>query len=275
MLGWMPRCTTVFLGLAVLQICRASGGPALIVNDGTVGLETSVTSNLSTHLTTAGYTVTTNVGVPGGSLATYKQIWDVRYNNTTPLSPSDITAYVAYMAGGGSLFVMGENVGFVTRDNSIISLVQAAGGGTITVVSPTSDTQTVQSPFTGPNAITTVTYLASAGVPAPPGHGADVSKDSSNIGASVVFGPGNMTNAASGTLILVFDVNFLDPGSGADANTQLFTDNLIAFLAAPVAVTPPSTSVPTLSEWGVTLLACALLFVGARKVANYPISSFK
>ena len=66
----------------------AATGPALIVHDGTVGLEANVVTNLSGKLTAAGYTVTTNVGVPAGSLAANKQIWDVRFNNTTPLSGS-------------------------------------------------------------------------------------------------------------------------------------------------------------------------------------------
>ena len=256
-----------FLGLAVLQICRAASGPTLVVHDGTAGIEANVVTNLSGKLTAAGYTVTSNVGVPSGSLATYKQIWDVRFNNTTPLTGSDITAYVAYMAGGGSLFVMGENTGFATRNNSIISLVQTAGGGTITVTNPASNTQTVQNPFTGPNAVTTMIYLASAGAPSP-GNGTYVTKDGSNIGASLVFGPGNMTNAATGSLILVFDVNFLDPS--ADAASQAFTSNLVAYLAAPVVVAPPPSSAPaaapSLSEWGMILLACGLIFVAARKL---------
>jgi hypothetical protein len=135
---------------------------ALIVHDGTPGIEADALANLTTHLVGKGFTVTPNVGVPAGSLATYQQIWDIRYNNTTPLTASDITAYVTYMAGGGSLFVMGENTGFATRNNSIVTLVGAAGAGTITVSTP-ANTETVRAPFTGPTALTTVTYLAAAG----------------------------------------------------------------------------------------------------------------
>jgi hypothetical protein len=262
-----------FLGLAVLQICRAATGPTLIVHDGTAGLEAGVLANLTGKLTAAGYTVSASVGVPGGSLAANKQIWDVRFNNTTPLTGSDITAYIAYMAGGGSLFVMGENTGFLTRNNTIITLIQSAGGGTITVVNPASNAQTVQSPFTGPNALATVTFLAAAGAPSP-ASGAYVTKDGSNIGASLVFGPGNMTNAAAGSLLIVFDVNFLM--ASADANSQTFSNNLVAYLAAPVVVAPPvappvssaapAAGAPTLSEWGMILLACGLIFVAARKL---------
>jgi hypothetical protein len=140
------------LALANCAWALPSLGPALVVHDGTVGLEASVVTALSAKLAAAGYSVSTNVGVPGGSLSANKQIWDVRFNNTTPLTNSDISAYVAYMAAGGSLFVMGENTGFITRDNSIVQLVSAAGGGIINVTTP-ANLENVQSPFTGPNAV--------------------------------------------------------------------------------------------------------------------------
>jgi hypothetical protein len=252
-----------------LGVCYGASGPALVVHDGTAGLEANVVSNLSSKLTSAGYTVSTNVGVPAGSLATYKQVWDVRFNNTTPLSGSDISAYVTYMAGGGSLFVMGENTGFITRDNSIASLVVAAGGPTLTIVSP-ANAETVLAPFTGPNALSSITFLAAAGVPsAAPGQ--FITQDSSNRAAAIVFGPGNLSGAMAGSLIIVFDVNFLD--LSADANSQTLTNNLIAYLAAPTPVgTPVSTipfsaqGAPTLSEWGLMLLAAGLLLVATRSL---------
>jgi len=84
--------------LAISSISSAQN--ALIVHDGTPGMEANIVAALSSKLTAHSFTVTTNVGVPG-SLTGYQQVWDLRYSNTTPLSPSDITAYVAYMAGGG------------------------------------------------------------------------------------------------------------------------------------------------------------------------------
>ena len=80
-------------------------------------------------------------------------------------------------------------------------------------------------PFTGPNPLANVTYLAAAGT-SNPGFGAFITKDASNIGAAIVWGPGNHTIAPAGSLIVVFDVNFLQ--AGADANSQTFTNNLIA-----------------------------------------------
>jgi hypothetical protein len=225
------------LTLVLPSACWAAN--ALIVHDGTPGIEADVLGNLTAKLAAATFTVTPSVGVPGGSLATYTQVWDIRFNNTTPLTGGDIAAYITYMAGGGSLFVMGENMGFATRNNSIVSLVASAGGGTITPVTA-MNVETVQPPFTGPNAITTMTFLAASGIVAN-GSSGFVTRGSDNIGAAIVFGAGSMTNAPAGTLIVVFDVNFLQ--AGADAASQAFTKNLIGFLAAPVPI-PSSTPAP-------------------------------
>ena len=79
-----------------------------------------------------------------------------------------------------------------------------------------------------------------------------------------------MSNAPAGSLLVVFDVNFLQ--EGADANSQLFTSNLIAYLAAPVSVPPAppgaTVQVPTLSEWGMILLAGGLIFVATRRLRS-------
>lgn len=251
----------------------AHAANVLIVHDGTVGLEANVVTNLSAKLVTHGDTVTTNVGVPG-SLAGYQQVWDIRFNNTTPLTSSDISQYVAYMAAGGSLFVMGENVGFMTRDSSIASLIASAGGGTVTITSP-PNLETVRAPFTGPNAISTITFQAAAGINVIGSQAAPIAYDPpSGIAAAVVWGPGAMSAAASGSLIVVFDVNFLD--LGADATSQLFTANLIAYLAAPTPVSPlvGGAGIPTLSEWGMiimSLLIAVLGFVQMRRRKGMPL----
>jgi hypothetical protein len=49
-----------------------------------------------------------------------------------------------------------------------------------------------------------------------------------------------------------------------------FRQNLEAFVStppvAPLPPPPPVTSVPSLSEWGMILLACGLVFAGVRKL---------
>lgn len=150
------------LALSAMPI-TASAQTALIVHDGSTNATlVDVRARLTTYLTDAGYTVSLNVGVPTGSLTGHSQIWDVRPFNTTPISGSDATAYTTYLSAGKSLFLMGENTFFATRNASITSFISTLGGGTLTTGEPTSNTQTVQSPFTGPNAVTSVAFRAAS-----------------------------------------------------------------------------------------------------------------
>ncbi len=241
------------LSLALPGLCWAHH--ALIVHDGTAGIEADVVSNVTNSLNTFGDVVTTNVGVPGGNLASYEQIWDVRFNNTTPLSPSDMTAYTDYLVGGGALFIIGENTGFVTRNSSIVAFIQNLGGPSLSVTTPNNN-QTVHAPFTGPDALSAITYLAAAGVALPPGSGAFVTEDSNHVGTGIVFGPGSLSGAPAGALIAVFDVNFAQ--AGADANSHALLDNLIAYLAAPPPPTTTTTTTTTVTTT-TTLTGCLVV----------------
>lgn len=216
--GISPNATQNFT-LAVVTASTA----ALIVHDGTAGIEADVLGNLTTIMTAAGLTVTANVGIPAGNLSGYAQIWDVRFNNTTPLTAGDITSYTTYLAGGRTLVVIGENTGFATRNNSIVTLISNLGGGSITITTP-NNAQTVQSPFTGPDPITSITFLAAAGT-VNAGTGTFITKDATNIGAAIYYSRGTLTSAAAGRLMVVFDVNFLT--AGADAASHSLTGNMV------------------------------------------------
>lgn len=257
---------TRLLAVGLLVLLAAPGlwaANALIVHDGTPGIEADALGNLTSHLVAATYTVTPSVGVPGGSLATYKQIWDIRFNNTTPLTPSDVTAYQTFLAGGGSLFLMGENAGFATRNATLQSFVTTMGGGTVTLSTP-ANTQTVNPPFNVFPPVSTITFLAADGITFPPGTGYFITRDPSNIGAATVWGPGTMSAAPTGTLIEVFDVNFMQ--AGADANSQALTDNIIHFMNFPQAI--GALGAPTLGPWALILLAGILAFAGVRLVGR-------
>jgi hypothetical protein len=219
--------------LTIPGLARAA--QALIVHDtaGGGGIDTDTLNNLTTHLTGKGFTVITSTGLPG-SLAGNQQVWDIRYNNSDPLTASDITAYTAYLAAGGSLVLIGENAGFFQRNNTLVAMVAAAGGGPMVLTSPQDFLgETVLAPFTGPTPLATMTFLASDGV-RPPARAHAIARDLNNIASAVLFGPGMLSGAPAGSLILVFDVNFLQ--AGADANSQIFIDNLISYQAAPVVV---------------------------------------
>jgi hypothetical protein len=180
--------------------------PATIVDlPGGCGGGIASRTTLQTALTTAGYAVgVSTAGVP--SLTGQIQVWDLRCQ--TVLSEPDIAAYTAYLAGGGSLFLMGENLGFAgARDLSLTGFIQSLGGGTLTLGSA-GNLETVQPPFTGPAALTTVTFQAIGGTTTA-GTGAFIAKDNTGVGGALVFGPGALSATPTGTLIVVLDVNFL------------------------------------------------------------------
>ncbi len=216
---------------------------ALIVHDGsTISPMPDVRTNLQNRLTAKGYTVTLSNGVPAGSLSSYQQVWDVRIGLVSgasapfgsPLTATETSQYLAFLSGGGSLFLMGENgSSFGPRNMAIRDFIQSVGGGTVALAAgTTSNNQTVQSPFTGPTAVAAVTYSSVGGVTSLP-KGQFITKDTATSGAAISLGPGTMTGAPAGTLIAVFDVNFL--GSAANADLQALVGNIISYLGAPPA----------------------------------------
>lgn len=256
----------MLLALTLPGLCWGFGPPpltALIVDDGAAFDISNVETFLSGRLVNAGFTVTTSTGVPGGSLSSYRQVWDIRYNFTTPLTSSDVTAYITYLTGGGSLFVMGENTGFLVRDNSILPLIAAAGGGFVAInqAANSLNLQTVEPPFTGPVTLPTVTFAAIGGFSSI-GSARFVTRDASGAAGGIVFPPGMLSNTPLGTLIVILDVNFLTASTGG---SQALTDNLIAYLAAPVSIGPLQTPAPPAGLLVLTGLGAAALFVAFRR----------
>jgi len=250
-------------GLVLLSMwswspARAASPQATIIDTAGGCDSTAERGNLAGQLTTAGYTVNTiTTGVVPASLSGQQQVWDIRCS--TVLAAGEITTYTNYLVGGGSLFLMGENTGFApARDNSLLAFIGTLGGGTLTLTS-SSNTQTAQPPFNG-NGLSTVTFRAIGGTTTP-GTGSFVTKDQNDAyGGSLVFSPGSMSNASAGTLIIVFDVNFLD--NDRSASETLFTGNLIAYLAAPAPITgTPAPPTLILALMG----AMAVLLVGLRR----------
>ncbi len=214
--GILPVATQSF-SLAVVTASTT----ALLVEEATSVVDTDNT-NIANLMTTAGLTVDTSNGVPTGDLSGYAQIWDTRFNQI-PLTYEDMLSYKNYLAEGRTLVLIGENSGFVTRNNSIVAFISELGGGSITLSTP-NNAQTVQSPFTGPNTVTSITIQASDGT-TDPGTGAFMTKDASNVGAGLYYARGTLPDAAAGRLMVVFDVNFL--GTNADADSHNLATNMI------------------------------------------------
>lgn len=209
-------------------VASAAATDALVYWDGLGGLSSDTQSNLVTQLTNSGATPTSVTSLPG-SLSSYGQLWDIRFNNTTPITGGERSQYVSYMNGGGAMFVMGENAGFMTRNNSILSLITAAGGGTGTFAAG-NNSQDVLPAAQTPNAITTIGYLAPGGITqATVGTGQCLTRDSNNVCSAVAWGVGSLANAQTGSMVVVFDINFMQTTPGG-SNAAAFLNNIIRFV---------------------------------------------
>ena len=205
----------------------AASATVLIVNDGTTGtIEADMVANLSTIVTSAGFTANSSVGIPAGDLSSLKQIWDLRYNNTV-LTGLEVTSYSSYLQVGGTLVMIGgpgPTLGFDFRNSSIVSLIFGLGGGTIAITNADL-TQTVQAPFNQPNAVGSVTFsVTPGGVLTPPGTGALITMNA-NIGTAIFYAAGTLNVAPLGSLMVVFDFDFLQ--STADTNSKNLTSNMV------------------------------------------------
>ncbi|HUG76504.1 MAG TPA: SBBP repeat-containing protein [Burkholderiales bacterium] len=208
---------------------------------------------LASQLTNAGHTVQTLDNVPE-SLTGYDQVWDLRFNNTQPITETERAQFVNYLASGKRMFVAGEYNIVMDRNNSVLALVSAAGGGALSYDEVASNinasTQTVQPPFTGPNIIAdgNVTYAAAGKVANPPGSGQPITIDAAGLVSAIVFRVGDLDSAPNGVLIVVFDQNFMEAGRDSP-DSQIFLANIIHYLGTPeVAVSEIANILPGLGR---------------------------
>lgn len=252
-------------GIVLGMSNSALAGQILIINGSSntseTGTTADITTNLNNVLTAAGNTVTVADGVPV-SFTGYSQVWDIRFSNSGALTSGEQTQYLSYLQGGGGMFLMGENAGFMTRNSSILDLIGAAGGGAINYVD-VNWIQTVNAPFNGPNAIPgdVVTYAAPGGLDSA-GNGAFISSFG-GAGTGVAFGVGNLTNATAGALTTIFDVNFMQ-GVVDQPNSQQLLRNLAGFVADQVE---PPADVPEPASLALLGLGAVALRLSRRKAA--------
>jgi len=204
-------------------VIPSPGGQMLIIHDAAMGsTETDIVSHLSAQAFYGnGQTVTAFTGQPA-ILDGYNQIWDVRFEDVDALTSSEQTAYLAFLKQGGQLFLVGGPLGGA-RDASLVQLISNAGGGTLTLAAPGNQTQTLQSPFTGPIALANLTYNGASGA-SDLGHGASIMNDGT-VSSAVVWAPGTLSLAPAGGLIAVFNADFMQ--SAADASSKAFLANLV------------------------------------------------
>lgn len=254
---WKIAIVTVLVSIFCISSITYAGSIGIINGaSGTSesGTTAAITSNLDTLLLEAGHT-TTVLDVLPADISVFDQVWDIRFSNSWALTAPEQAIYLDYLDNGGGMFLMGENNGFTTRNNSILSLISAAGGGDLTFTVPGS-TQTVLAPFTGPNLIPggDITYAAPGGV-MESGTGEFMTVDANGYGTGVAFSVGDLTNTPLGALTTIFDVNFMQ-GTYDQPDSQQFLRNLISFVEDQVD--PPINPVP---EPG-TILLMGIGFAG-------------
>ena len=240
----MKKLLLATAAIALMTLPEAFAGEILIINGSGSTSESwttdAITTQLGNFLVAAGNTVTVADNVPG-TLAGYSQVWDIRFDNYLSLTSGVLSQYLSFMQGGGGMFVMGEHIGYATRNNSVLQLIANATGETLSFVGPSSRQQ-VMAPFTGPNTFVNgfVDYVAVGGVSSPGTRGQFITKDESNLGTGVAWGAGDLANAPAGALTAIFDVNFMITNANPDSQNLL--RNVISFLQTETTATPEPAS---------------------------------
>lgn len=262
----MKKLATLVTAAAMVLLPSFAAAQSILIINGTTGTsEANTTLNITNNLRTlhqaVGNTVTVSDGIPV-NFAGFSQIWDIRFSNNFALTGGQQSQYLTYLQGGGRVFMMGENNGFSTRNGTIFSLIAAAGGGTLAnggAGTCPQDNQTVNAPFTGPNAVTSIEF-ACAGAFNGFGTGQWISNNG-GIGAGVAWTIGTLANATAGSLTSILDVNFME--GNRTLEMQNLTKNLIGFVNNPP---PPRNVVPEPSTYALMATGFAgLIAIGRRR----------
>lgn len=256
----MYRIFITLIGICFINIGFSN---VLIVNGLSNTSEPTTTANITSNLETLHMAVgntTVTVDTLPADISSYNEIWDIRFSNTSPLSVVDIASYLTFLQRGGSLFLMGENAGFINRNNSILDFINQAGGGTLAFSVP-NDVQDVLPPFNQPNGVNSFAYIAPGGV-VDSGTGAWATQAQTGGGSAIYFETGTLANANRGTLTVVFDVNFMqgDPTS-TDDNIQFFKNliNVVTSAAGSNSVSETRIAkIPTISVYSLLIMIMLL-----------------
>ena len=82
----------------------------------------------------------------GRTRCTGTQLWDIRFDNQFALAPAVHSLYLEFLRGRGGMFLMAENSKSASRNNSVLALIRAAGGGTLSMAPPFATLQTGHAP---------------------------------------------------------------------------------------------------------------------------------
>ena len=184
----------------------------------------SIASVISARETALGFvptTLTSYASLAATDITNYAHIWDVGYDTLMTSAAAD--QYKAYLQSGGAAFLLGENGIFVARNNTIDNFISSyMGGGAVdaSAFDPNiSVNAIVADQFLLANNDNTVTFNR-------PGRfdtiGTGTAMATSDFGThAVVWQTGSLSQAVTGAICSVLDINFL-VGAG-DPN---FIDNV-------------------------------------------------
>jgi hypothetical protein len=189
----------------------------------------SMAVTLSNRETALGFTPTTVssyanfVAMSDAQIAQYAHIWDIGYD--TSITNAAALKYQTYLQGGGALFLLGENGSFFQRDNTITNFITFMGGGSIATNNGHYYGQAViQNQFLLANNNANVEFFDVANFVAF-GSGTPMIITNSGLNVATVWKTGSLTNAPTGAICSILDVNWLDGFIGNTVQPNLI-DNI-------------------------------------------------
>jgi hypothetical protein len=206
----------LFAIMVWMAVTPAKADNVLVVHQNYGGAHT----NVGSRLTTEGHTVTYTSSVPG-SVSGYDQIWDLSYSTT--YSSTQITTLNNFVQNGGFLMMNGENSSFASRNNSIASVVSAAGGGSLTFGSASNSYTVINSDFSDDTG--TVTGAAGSGLTN--SQGQYLFKTSSGVIGGMIWQSADLGSGYSGAIMVTADINLWDTSYGSTLLKVNITDDLL------------------------------------------------
>ena len=173
----------------------------------------TLAANISARETALGFiptTITSYASLIATDISKYAHIWDVGYD--TLMTVGAAAKYKTYLQGGGAVFLLGENGGFVDRDNTLDNFIEIDMGGGTCSVSPaiigTSVVATLAAEFRLSNSSSTVT-LNNPGVWTTIGNGTAMVTSSGYGIHAAVWKTNSLSQAPTSAICSVLDINFL------------------------------------------------------------------
>jgi hypothetical protein len=209
---------------------------------------TAVVTAARTELSNLGYSVTH--GSPLANYSGFSQVWDLRYS--TAISGAEFSAYNSYLSGGGRLYLTGEGSSFAARNTSVISYVNQAGGGLMTISNGFLGTQhfTIDGQIVNnPNLFSSLSYNVASTVSISSGNGFLVTEDkTTSTGSLVGWDFGDISGNPNARMLVGFDIDIFQM-----QNAQNWTQDMAHFLGA---AEPAAVPLPLTAWMGMALFSC-------------------